>query len=103
MEKLNNIVRRINDMLVADKQNKYPYHKYATANLNLLNVSIEVWLDSSSVEVTVYRDNGREYPNIESYISEHIVDYDSIDINDEDEWSLNGFRNETDYLNYKYG
>ena len=103
MGKLNNIVKQLNDMLSDDKQNKLPYHKYATASMNVGDARIEVWLDSSSAEVIITRDNGREYTNIEKYISERIVDYDSIEVNEETEWSLNGFRNESDYLNYKYG
>ena len=41
--------------------------------------------------------------NIEEYIADRIVDYDSIEVCDDSEWEINGFRDESDYLNYKYG
>lgn len=103
MKKINNIVTQLNDMLKDDKKEKYPYHKYATARYLSEGFEIAVWLDSDDVEVCVTSDTGREYPNIEEYIADRIVDYDSIDIYEESEWEINGFRDESDYLNYKYG
>lgn len=90
-------------MLKEDKKEKYPYHSYATARYVINYAEFSVWVDSSFVDVCVVSDRGFEYPNIEKYISDRIVDYDRIEVCDEDEWNLNGFRDEADYLNYKYG
>jgi hypothetical protein len=103
MKALDNIVNILNDMLKEDKKEKYPYHSYATARYVINYAEFSVWVDSSFVDVCVVSDRGFEYPNIEKYISDRIVDYDSIEVCDEDEWNLNGFRDESDYLNYKYG
>lgn len=103
MKKLDNIVAHLNDMLRDDKMNKYPYHKYATARYISSDIEVSVWLESISVDVCVTSDTGREYPNIEEYIADRIVDYDSIEICDDSEWEINGFLDESDYLNYKYG
>ena len=103
MKRLDYIVAQLNDMLRDDKKEKYPYHKYATARYPSEGFVITVWLDSDYVEVCVTSDTGREYPNIEEYIAYRIVDYDSIEVCDDSEWEINGFRDESDYLNYKYG
>lgn len=103
MEYLDNIVNHLNDMLSDDKQMKYPDYKYATAHGDFGDMEVEVWLDSSVAEVHILRDNGREYPNIEQYISDRIVDYDSIEVRNDDVWNAHGFRSEADYIKYKYG
>jgi hypothetical protein len=103
MKKLDYIVAQLNEMLKDDKRDKFPYHFYATARYNYSDIEISVWLESRTVEVCITRDSGREYPNIEGYIADRIVDYDSIDIYEESEWEINGFRDEADFMNYKYG
>lgn len=37
------------------------------------------------------------------YIERCVMDWNNVDIKETDDWDLHGFRDEADYLNYKYG
>ena len=104
MEFFKDIVAQLNDMLKDDKKEKWPYHKYAAATLNKGNYTFEAWIDGSRsiAYVTNHNQFGREYPNIESYISERLLDYDSIEIEDEDEWNDHGFADAYDYALFRH-
>lgn len=105
MEKLNNIIAQLDDMLADDKRDKYPYHHYATATFITERFTIEVFMDSTRAEVLVTNKDkfGIEYPNIEKYIADRLCDYDSIEVEDDDEWNVNGFKDESDYIRYRFG
>lgn len=45
----------------------------------------------------------RLYPNLEEFLTANTLDWDDIELEPElSEWELNGFRDETDYINYRY-
>lgn len=107
--RLYDIISEINDELI---------HNYIHDVMNLKQISTLyrykgyefcVTVDSNDdVEVIVSKieDYYREYPNIEDYISRYIVSWHEMDNEAErinSEYVCDGFANERDYLNYKYG
>ena len=104
MKYIDSLISQLNIQLADSKKDLFPYRNYASTTMEEGNYTIEVWIDSTTVEVIVANKYNffREYPNIENYITERIHDYDSIDVKDEDIWNCNGFSSEYDYNKWKY-
>lgn len=60
-----------------------------------------------NVNVEIYSDKDKEYPNVEDAVRLSIPSWDTIDekIEEEqyDEWNEHGFRDEADYMSWRYG
>jgi hypothetical protein len=50
----------------------------------------------------VNSEHERYYTNIESYIAEHISDWNDLESEEYDEWDDHGFASEDDYIRWKY-
>ena len=75
-------------------------------------IEVELFRKNNSIDVYFYHaddDNDRECPNIEDYIQDNLPDWSALAEEYEnaepttDEWNEHGFRDEVDFICYKYG
>lgn len=88
------------------------YATYAYATVDTNDGFIELKIDHhSDTSVVIVHDNGNEHdcPLLCKVIEEALPDWDAIEEEwqeenpEEDEYEAHGFRDEADYLNWKYG
>jgi hypothetical protein len=88
------------------------YATYACATVDTNDGYIELEIDHhNDISVVIVHDNGNEHdcPLLCKAIEEALPDWDVIEEEwqeenpEEDEYEANGFRDEADYLNWKYG
>ena len=88
------------------------YATYAYATVDTNDGFIELGIDHhSDTSVVIVHDNGNEHdcPLLCKAIEEALPDWDAIEEEwqeenpEEDEYEAHGFRDEADYLNWKYG
>lgn len=109
MKKLLRIVDEINDMLVSKMCCDYMDEGYVSISLKYNNHIFEVSVDNrDNVEFIIINDKHyhRSYPNIENILSKYIVSWYEMGNEAErinSEYVCDGFANERDFLNYKYG
>jgi hypothetical protein len=107
--RLYEVISEINDELIYNYIHDVMNLKQISTLHRYKGYEFSVAVDyNDGVEVIVMKvdDYHREYPNIEDYISKYIVSW--YEMGNEAErinsgYVCDGFANERDYLNYKYG
>lgn len=60
-------------------------------------------MSSRSKDIEIYEPaTDRFYVNVADWLCEHTVSFNEIEVEEADEWDVHGFRDEQDYINYKY-
>lgn len=103
---INNIINRLNEKLERERNNS-PYETHVTCSLRIGNYTFDCYMDDKNTkEVNVFNDKNydREYPNVSEFLSKSILDWEDLEADpEESEWEHNGFRNECDYLRWRFG
>ena len=109
MGRLEKIIDRLNEALYENRNDgsneEDIYSAYATIRVGRKTIYMSVsdkYGDVCEIIDDIY--TGRTYENIESYLYAYITPFSEIKKNPkEDIWQRNGFRDENDFINYKFG
>lgn len=105
-EFLESLVERLNDALHESANGEYWGEDKVVASIECCGCTITAIVNSRKRLVEIYDDNDqvRYFNNIEEYLEKKINSLGDIEIEpEENEWTLHGFRDEADYLRYRYG
>lgn len=104
MKFVKTVIAMLNDKL-HDERTTNPDASSVSIILTLGNRVVEAYITEEEVQVNIInaKDYTKFYENVCAYIEERITPWNDVDIEQETEWSLNGFRNHSDYLQYRYG
>lgn len=103
MEILNKLIDTFNINL-QEARGTNPHDDVCSGRFTFLNCIITFAYRKNSKEVEIWNPVKGTYHDI---IAEHIKavspSFDDLQSEQSDEWNINGFRNEADYLRYRYG
>lgn len=107
MEKLDldKLVDRINDDLIDQRNGDYYYEEYCIGGTDYKHYSITVSCSCKDKCVEVYNNKypDRSYTRLEEWFEKNVMDYGEIEIEPPyDYWNEHGFRDEADYINWRY-
>lgn len=105
MKKLDKIVNMIDEALIDARNGDNYDDSYCCAHVKYGEFAITGFCDKHCREVEIYNHKSpdRCYPNLEEWLSKNIIEYDEIEIEPPyDYWNEHGFRNEADYINWRY-
>lgn len=105
MKALKNIIESINEKLV-NLRNMEPDDKYQSFQVINGKYLVDVYINSNNEkEVNIINPQHymRFYENVCQYIEDHMNDWEDVEVKPYDMWDDHGFRNEADYLQYRYG
>lgn len=104
MEILNQLIDKIDRKLTEERQNNP--HERSIGGWFMFGVyKVNFYVSKETCEIIVSNATKNTYlENVSLYCEQHCVDWDDIDIDLEvyDFWDDHGFRNEADYINYRY-
>lgn len=90
------------------KREEYPDSKRVYFTVVDGSYSFDCYVDcKGNKEIVVINEKNcdRCYPNVEEYLTANTLDWDDIElepVEEYDYWNEHGFRDERDYINYRY-
>lgn len=100
--RLKNIINKLNKE-ITNERNLNPEGRELSTSISygIYDVEVEMDWDGNTKVVVINSEYERDYPNIEGYLSENIILWDEIEIEEYDEWDDHGFKNEADFWKYR--
>ena len=105
MEILKQLLSKLDRHLTQERQNN-PHDTNASGWFMFGYHKVHFFLAKGGCDVEVLNvPNDRFLENVADYLSTHCLDWEDIDVDLEsyDFWDDHGFRDEADYLRYRYG
>lgn len=102
MERLDKLIDKIDKHLVAVR-NEHPFDDVIGSTFRYGRKQLRIVFKPRGCEIEIY-DNvkGTFLDNVAIYCEQRVIRWGSIEVDEVDEWSSNGFRNEDDFITYKY-
>lgn len=104
MEFIKTVIAMLNDKL-HDERTTNPDASSVSIILTLGKRVVEAYITEEEVQVNIINPQHymRFYENVCQYIEDHMNDWEDVEVKPYDMWDDHGFRNEADYLRYRYG
>lgn len=107
----NDILKKILEALdkeLVRARNDEPYADHVEGKFEFGRCEVIFFFNEKHCDVEVNRKKGTDYiylDKVAEYCSEHCIDWADIEVDGEayDLWDDHGFRDEADYMRYRYG
>lgn len=103
MKQLGNLLEKLESKLIEARESD-PCSRKCSGRFTFGNCIVTFYATSQDKGIEIWNSNKDTYlDNIARWLEKNSLDFDDIEVEDEDMWDSHGFRDESDYLNYKYG
>lgn len=87
-----------------ERRNEYPAETYFSGCLHFGKYLVDYWVSANGKDIEISNpEKDRYYDNVADWLCDHTINFQDIEIEETDEWDCHGFRDEQDFINYKYG
>lgn len=106
------LLYKLRERIIEEAEIEVDYYVTVYSNIYHNNTGIYFRSDNNETTIEVFNDENpcRDYNNVTDWLEEHLQRDDVLDelkrqieYATEDEWEAHGFRDEADYLRYRYG
>lgn len=102
MKILQSIISKLDESMKEAKRSN-PDERSISDSFNFGNYVISFYLTKDLKEVQVDHKSKDIYlENVEAYLTRNVLNFDDIEVSESSVWDCNGFRDESDYVKYKY-
>lgn len=104
MKTLEKLLEKLEYKMIQAKESE-PCSRKCSGRFTFGDCIVTFYASSGEKDVEVWDSkNDKNLDNIAQWLVDNSLDFDDIEVEEpEDEWNINGFRSEIDYLTYKYG
>ena len=104
MKTIDRLLKRIDNVLESERKLN-PREKSFSGSFNFGHYNVRYVFRPSGIELEIYNCKKETFlDNVASLLERKCLDWQDIDVDESyNEWDEHGFRDESDYLNYRYG
>lgn len=102
MEILDNLLEKFESRLIEARESD-PNDRKCSGKFTFDNCIVSFYASSGEKDIEIWNPAKDTYlDNIAQWVAKNSLDFDDIEVENEDSWDSHGFRDSADYYNFRY-